>query len=58
MTVKEKLTIQLKFNKEAKPSEESPSCKYLLLVIVRLMHADPMLLLNVRRIVTVVDIYI
>lgn len=35
--------------KVEKSTEEIPSYKYLLLGIVRLIHADPILMLNVRQ---------
>lgn len=44
LTLKEKV-IPLKFKE--KSSDEAPSYKNLLLWMVRLIHADPMLMLNV-----------
>ena len=40
----------MKFSKT--PPEELPSSKYLLLCIVRLIHANPMLMLHVSKIVS------
>ena len=45
LTFKEKVT-SLKFKEKA--AEEWPSPKHLLLWIVRLIHADPILMLHVR----------
>ena len=46
LTFKEKVTS---FKIKEKSSEEGPSYKYLLLGIVRLIHADPILMLHVSR---------